>query len=796
MGWQLSVQISNVTIYTPMLREILPKNPTVLDKPVQNKIELWQCINQGQVDDDILWLLWKGIVIDPFKCAKCEKFYWKHCMDLVLTTDICKDGMKGCISYHKSQKLDVDEVKIETDIKWRSTNFVYASKDVLRKLSSLKFKWSYCNPENEISKKKSQMYAYSVFIKHLANHVNPKKTNYEEKRVKIRSEPEKEQRSRRRDTKKGTIKDSSKTNQTSSASKKDKKPTAPEDIDNPFFESGAWTLCFHNVKPEEYRSHIALYCPELEEVCQYCNSLIKRRDLISHFVNCPESYIECPDWEHLLKKGQNMQSHYCRRKEFDLHNLYMKLENLQKTLDENRATFYELLEKKTTLEYKTEGLETCLEDRKDEFLMKFEKKELDEILNKVDKRFTQLFKEQKQKAALEPQNFSRNGSILEERIVKFQKDVIRGLYPFYRREDIMSPNWVKDNSFITKNNGSVWIWNLELQRCIVTIQICDITQRDKQLYVIDKCTIVDNDLLVIIIRSKKASKILVYKIPTIEELQSLDIDEITYSDTECIGSHQFQGIVSVLKDSLFDPDKFYIIVDWDNKFTFKVMQICEEVKEEEKPDITAKINEIHQIELTKEALDICDWPTGPLKNHMIFLYGRHYEIHAIKLDEYKDLDYKSMYVVQGNYGILLPPNLIEYYHRVVPFDVDQYLFIGSTKIEVRKITVERRRSAYECSDDIICTVSLPAESAVDREDLNQMEQPWYSSFNLFHKGRTTLLEWSLTEQNKLDFKNIWENSSNWSFIFSFYNPSRKQAVMVDMNNNLSFIKFADVKHEL
>ena len=64
-----------------------------------NKVDISHCINQDLIDDTVLWLLWKGIVIDPFKWSKWHQLYCKECLDYILSNDIWNDGTTGWISY-------------------------------------------------------------------------------------------------------------------------------------------------------------------------------------------------------------------------------------------------------------------------------------------------------------------------------------------------------------------------------------------------------------------------------------------------------------------------------------------------------------------------------------------------------------------------------------------------------------------------------------------------------------------------------------------------------------------------
>ena len=113
-----------------------------------------------------------------------------------------------------------------------------------------------------------------------------------------------------------------------------------------------------------------------------------------------------------------------------------------------------------------------------------------------------------------------------------------------------------------------------------------------------------------------------------------------------------------------------------------------------------------------------------------------------------------------------------------------------------KLALQKNQSLHECSDDITWNYALSIEATADKEEIIQMEVPWYSSLYLFHNNRNSLREWIIDDQKQLSFRNIWENSSNWAFIYSIYLPKSKQLILADTNTNIKFITFADVKQEI
>ena len=94
-----------------------------------NKVDISHCINQNLIDDTVLCLLCKGIVIDPFKWTKCFQLYWKEWLDYILENDICKDGSRGCISYRNFIKIIIFIFNCQNFINTVRNNLIKLKKD-------------------------------------------------------------------------------------------------------------------------------------------------------------------------------------------------------------------------------------------------------------------------------------------------------------------------------------------------------------------------------------------------------------------------------------------------------------------------------------------------------------------------------------------------------------------------------------------------------------------------------------------------------------------------------------------
>ena len=341
------------------------------------------------------------------------------------------------------------------------------------------------------------------------------------------------------------------------------------------------------------------------------------------------------------------------------------------------------METKADIEYKTSNIFDKLEEKKEEFLMKFEKKILDDLLKSIEDNFSSIFEEQKNNAYL-IQKWFVNNNIIDEKTVKFTSDVIRNIYKFNLKNSETTSN-SNESMFLTKNSCSVWIWSVELKKWIVKVQFGDITQRDKQSFVIDTWTILSYDILIISIRNKKDSKILIYKIPTVEELKDLGTDYLVYSEQEWIGSFDIVGRVCLIKDSLLNSEVFYMIAELNDKFNLLVMKLQEKVIEDEELQMIASLHKLFEKPLISDIMDLWEITSGIFSNHLVILYGRKYEIYLISQDEYKEANFLKFTKIEGHYGILLPPEFMEYYHKVKTVDEDYLIFIGSSKLEIRTV---------------------------------------------------------------------------------------------------------------
>jgi hypothetical protein len=755
------------------------------------KIEIKQLV--GVWGEEVICLYCKGVVRDPFRWEKWMKYYCKKWMDLVLHDDVSRDGTKGWVFYKKMHKLDVDETVNESEIKWRSKKFLYASKEFLKKLSLLKFKWSLWTEQEELDpRKKTQVFAYNIFLKHLDSHFDGRRTDFnKEKRVEV-IEIDPSESTKKRELKKSSP-------QSWSKQAKSNKPKRPKTT-NPsaewiMLESGSWVLCFQKVSPSDLSKHLARECPELEEVCQFCNSLIKRRYLHNHFFEWVESYIEWADWEHLLKRGQNIQSHYCRQKEFDLTTNYQKSENLNKLLVDTQNTFYDVVERKTELDYQVEAAKARLEEVKDDFLMRFERKQMEVVMKKIEDRFRRLLNEQEETKNPHPFQNDKN-NVEEEKIIKIEQDVVKGVYKYQPRDTEYFAVRNRDTLAIIRWASSICIFNLSLKHQILEIKLGDITKRETIKFVVDAWVILGNNVLIVALRSKQQTKLVSFMIPTMEEIESLRWREISLDQSDSLGWYCFNGRVSTIKNSLLNSEVFYLFTEDNSQFSFQIMQISESTKDEEALEIWVNIEEVYSQKLKSEVLDFWECSGGLLANHLVMLDGRNYEIYRLDKDEYGEINFRAVQKLKISIGILLPEEAIDYYHTVKPFNIDQLLFIGSTKLEIRKISVETVQNGLEYSDYIICSVTIPDDSPVDREIWVQMNQPIFDSFHLFHKSKSSLLEWYLNDESKLDFKNLWDSRSNSTFIFSFFCPYTKTAVLSDLNNSLNFLKLCNVKQEI
>ena len=94
---------------------------------------------------------------------------------------------------------------------------------------------------------------------------------------------------------------------------------------------------------------------------------------------------------------------------------------------------------------------------------------------------------------------------------------------------------------------------------MITLKICDIVQREKQLFVIDQYVILEDDILIVSMRNKKDTKILAFKIPKISDLNDYGLDHLVIMPEEAIGSYEITGRVSLMKDTLLSKERIYLI---------------------------------------------------------------------------------------------------------------------------------------------------------------------------------------------------------------------------------------------
>ena len=340
-----------------------------------------------------------------------------------------------------------------------------------------------------------------------------------------------------------------------------------------------------------------------------------------------------------------------------------------------------LMETKSDLNYLLSNIEDKLADKKDKFLMKFEKKILEDLQTLVKQNVKSIIEEQKCNVS-DIQRCLISNNIIDEKSVKYPFDIIRNIYKFKSMEDDKSEG-TKDRMFLTKNSWSVCVWSVELMKWIMNVQICDITQREKQTHVIDSWTILSSDILAIIIRNKIETKILAYKIPTMEDLKDLGTDYLEYSENEWFGSFDIQGRVWMIKNSLLNSEYFYLIIESNDKYVLQVMKLQEKANDKDKLEIIISLNKVSEKQLTSDIMDVWELSNGPFANHLVLLYGRNYEIYSITQNEYKEGAFIKFTKIEGHYGILLPPHFLEYYHRVRMLDEEYLIFIGSSKIEIR-----------------------------------------------------------------------------------------------------------------
>ncbi|CAI2385649.1 unnamed protein product [Moneuplotes crassus] len=770
------------------------------------KLNVRDCISGGALRRALICLYCKGVLIEPFKCKKCDRFYCKKCMDLVLKNTNKSDPTKGCIWNKIVECIDVDESVKSKKVKCRSTEFVYATKEFLKELNSLKFMCGICPTINP--KVQSKCYPYKLYIKHLLGHSSQIKKRLE----KLPSRNGQTSVSFVLDgvdslalvdplalvsIKEEGNSDSEATNDTSHKSKKTKNTSGKKRTraggkrgpQNPYFSTtNLCKWCGDKIPRPEQEKHIALNCIQLREKCYYCLGYYPRAGMNEHLKTCLESYEECPDCEFLMKRGQNMQSHYCRRKEFDNQSAQLKLENIRDAKIELQTTYEELRQALDHLNGMTNLADTKLEDTKEEFLMKFDRKELLMLIEPITEKYDQLAEGSDEEKVDEGQG-------IYEHAVEYREDQIREIIPYLPKDDPYCEEKSRDTLIIQRNSSSILVWHMKTQKIMFKIEICKITERDSQVYFVDKCTIISTDILVLCCHNKKETSILFYKIPTLEDLETLGVEFVEYQLFDNLGSFQCEGRVTILKDSFFSSETFYLFSEHNDMHYLRILQIEEKIKEDSNVPIQITCEIVFQIEFSDNIQDLLEIPNGDLRFHLSILTGKDYEIYKIGVDQFGDIDFKSIKQVTGTYGILLPPKTIEYFHRMLVFDHDLLLFISNDRLEFRRIYVEKTKTSEHYYDEVYCGTSLPIDCPCDREALTQMEQI-YGALELFHKGRGALYEWQIGSNKKLVCNVLWENKSSRTFTYSFYDNNSRQACMVDLNNDIVFLKFADVKTEV
>ena len=126
-------------------------------------------------------------------------------------------------------------------------------------------------------------------------------------------------------------------------------------------------------------------------------------------------------------------------------------------------------------------------------------------------------------------------------------------------------------------------------------------------------------------------------------------------------------------------------------------------------------------------------------------------IENLKINEENEADKIAFKKMDGAHGILLPPNLTEYYFKIQHFEHNVFAFIGSNKIEVRRLVSEYEDS-FKLNDEIVCHRAMPKEFLIDKTYSTQMENK-NKLLTLFHDNHNVILKWPFHDNN-LVFQNV------------------------------------------
>ena len=295
------------------------------------------------------------------------------------------------------------------------------------------------------------------------------------------------------------------------------------------------------------------------------------------------------------------------------------------------------------------------ESIKERFLMRFEKKEYDELVRPIEEKWRKLINNQPQNKKAEAP--AKSNGILAECNIECRHDRIRNIYS-YEWQNLSR----EDEIFVSKNQWSLSIWSINQQKCMITLKICDIVQREKQLFVIDQYVILEDDILIVSMRNKKDTKILAFKIPKISDLNDFALDHLVIMPEEAIGSYEITGRVSLMKDTLLSKERIYLINEVSRNenvlYWFYVQETLTEYD-----DISISFVKVIEQKFDSEIHDICEWLEGP-EHYLLMLFGRTYEVYNLKINEENEADKIAFKKMDGAHGILLPPNLTEYYFKI------------------------------------------------------------------------------------------------------------------------------------
>lgn len=123
------------------------------------------------------------------------------------------------------------------------------------------------------------------------------------------------------------------------------------------------------------------------------------------------------------------------------------------------------------------------------------------------------------------------------------------------------------------------------------------------MFVIDQYTIIDEDILVVALRNKKDTRIQAYKLPSISDLNSSDIDHLVILPEEAIGSYDVTGRITMMKDSLLSTDRLYFVAETSDRNENMLTCLYLEEYLTESEDIQIKFQKMFETKFNNEIMD-------------------------------------------------------------------------------------------------------------------------------------------------------------------------------------------------